>query len=1097
MTTERLDSRDLRVIAAVVAVVILSVAFARLNFSRAFPQASIDLRYSKDQITGMARQFLAARNLTPDGFRNVTIFDSDETARTYLERELGLEEANKLMAGAVSVWRWRARWFKPPEKEERIVWLSPDGKLKGFRQLIPEAASGSRLEQAEALAVAQRFLSEVTPEPHRLIEQQRLERPNRYDYSFTWEKVGFKVKDATYRRSVLVQGDRVGQYEEGLHVPEQWERDYAALRSRNDLFATIANSLYVPLVLAAAAVLIGAVRRRALQWRAVVLVSACVSLLMVLNQWNSISFTIDRMPTSASFPEMISLGVLQGLGAGVLVFFYVAIAAAAGEPLYRELNPGKLSLRAAFSAEGVQTKEFFLATVTGYGLAAFHIGFVVAFYIVAQRFGAWSPQDVQYSDLLSTWAPWLYPLTISALAATSEEFWFRLFGVSLLQRYVKVQWLAVVVPAFVWGFLHSNYPQQPAWIRGVEVGLIGVVAGVIMLRFGILATLVWHYTVDAVLIGLFLFSAPSLYFRVSGYIVCGVVLFPLAASLALYFRRGGFVVFDEQPTAAAAVEAVAEQSVETAPAPAAEPEPEAVAAAWPARRLAVAAGVALALGLAASPVPLGDFLKVKLDRPEARRITDGALRARGIDAAQWRSVTEYITNLRVQEFEYLRRQVGRKDANKLVRDWTQTNVWRTTYFRPRQKEAWYVYVNQDGQVIRLDHELGEDAPGANIAQDEARRIAEEYLRAHGVAIDRYKLVDAQTEKRDKRTDHSFVWESLDFHVGEAKARVSASVIGNEVSVFRRFVKLPEQWVREFEKPRLQAFLFPAVLGVVALPLLIVFLRRVAGHGTPAHKFHWWAYTIVGLLAVLLSGLAAANQWPTVFSNYSTDMPLENYLATFAASRVIIGLLAGAMFFFGAMALDVFLQASAGQIVGPDAMWHAPAVAALVWGAARTLGWLEQLIPGPRFGQPQWSLPGSETLLPAFAVLQNAFSSGVARTMLFGIGVSALIGFVSPRRRIPVLAGLLLVLAASAPTFPQALFAFASGAIWVGVILLLLRTCGPAAVTFAVALFWVASMDACAVLAAQPNLWFRVNGFLAAAAAAAIGYGVLRATRKSG
>ncbi|MEO8660563.1 MAG: CPBP family intramembrane glutamic endopeptidase, partial [Bryobacteraceae bacterium] len=697
MPTERFQPRDIKIILAVVAIVVVSILFARANFSAAFPQASIDLRFSKDQIIDKARQFLVSQGLTPEGFRNLTLFDSDETARTYLEREVGLQEANKLMSGPVSVWRWRARWFQPPEKEERIVWLSPAGTLVGFERVIPEAAPGARLTQDQALAIAQRFLEQRTTDPHHLVEQQRLERPNRYDYVFRWERDNFAVKDATYRRVVTVQGDRVGEYQEALHVPEQWERDYAALRSRNDLFASIANLLYVPLVLAAAAVIIMALRRRALDWRPVLLVSGAVAALMVLNQWNSLAFSIDQMPTSSTFLEMVSLGVLQGMGAGVLVLFYVGSAAAAGEPLYRQMNPGKLRLAMAFSRQGVQTKEFFLATVVGYGMAAFHIAFVVAFYVVAQRYGAWSPQDIQYSDLLSTWAPWLYPLAIAAMAASAEEFWFRLFGVSLLQRYVKVRWLAVVIPAFVWGFLHSNYPQQPAWIRGVEVGLIGVVAGFVMLRFGILATLVWHYTVDAVLIGMFLFGAPSLYFRLSGYVTGGVVLLPLAASLALYVRRGGFLVTaSPEPVA---VEEPAPQVTEVIP----EMEPETPRALWRPGWLVLAALAAIILGLVAHPVGFGDFLRVKLTRNDAKQIADTYMRSHKLDPSQWRDLTEYIANLHAPEFEYLRRQSGRAEANRLVQQWTQTNVWRTNYFRPLEKVEWYVYVDQNGKAFRTDH----------------------------------------------------------------------------------------------------------------------------------------------------------------------------------------------------------------------------------------------------------------------------------------------------------------------------------------------------------------------------------------------------------
>jgi hypothetical protein len=56
------------------------------------------------------------------------------------------------------------------------------------------------------------------------------------------------------------------------------------------------------------------------------------------------------------------------------------------------------------------------------------------------------------------------------------------------------------------------------------------------LRWGILATLVWHYTVDASLVGLLLIRSSSLYFRISGLVVGLAVLIPFG--IAVYSRGG-------------------------------------------------------------------------------------------------------------------------------------------------------------------------------------------------------------------------------------------------------------------------------------------------------------------------------------------------------------------------------------------------------------------------------------------------------------------------------------------------------------------------------------------------------------------------------
>src|SRR2546430_10590638 len=131
------------------------------------------------------------------------------------------------------------------------------------------------------------------------------------------------------------------------------------------------------------------------------------------------------------------------------------------------------------------------------------------------------------------------------MASTSEEFLFRLFAIPFLERVTKSRVLAVILPAFSWSFLHSAYPQEPGYIRGIEVGIIGVVAGMVMLRWGILATLIWHYTVDASLVGMLLIRSNSLYFKISGVVVGAAALAPLALACISYLTRGGFVTRQE------------------------------------------------------------------------------------------------------------------------------------------------------------------------------------------------------------------------------------------------------------------------------------------------------------------------------------------------------------------------------------------------------------------------------------------------------------------------------------------------------------------------------------------------------------------------
>lgn len=1066
--------------AVLAAVSALSIWYVVQNWRAAFPQASLTLRYSKTEITAQAAEFLASQGLTTDGYRQLTLFDPDDRARLFLERELGLEEANRLMEERVPVWRWRARWFRPPEKEEMTVCLSPLGRLVGFRHVIEEAAPGARLPPKEARALAEAFLRGRTEAAHRLIEQRAEERPARQDYLFTWEEEGFTAKGATLRRRVVVQGDRIGEYLEFLHVPEQWQRDFAKLRASNELFQWTAEACFALLFVAAVILLIRWLRRRLIPWKPLVALSGAVGGLMVLNQLNLLAFFIDGMPTSTPFRETVLFGLLQAVGAGVGTFFYVILAAAAGEPLYRSAHPKKASLAALFSRRGLATKEFFLACVTGYGLTALHLGLVVAFYLVGRRFGAWSPQDVGYSDLLSTAAPWLYPLTISVLASTSEEFWFRLLAIALLKRYLRSGWLAVVVPALVWGFLHSNYPQQPGWIRGVEVGLIGVLAGMVMLRWGIMATLVWHYTVDAVFIGMILFESGSWYFRLSGAAVAGIVLLPLAVSLFFYRRHGGFVT----------APGVTNEEAEVSPAPAeVQPRPAPgppLAPQWSPARLGAAAAVALAAGFFCRPYLFGDFIRVLVTKAEAAAAADRALSERNLDPESWRQAVQLVTGFNAADFEYLRRLEGPRRANEIVRDRTTAGVWSVRYFRPLQREEWRVFVNQQGQAFRLDHVLDEKAPGARLAPEEARRRAEAWLaETQGIPIERYRLVDSHVSNLENRTDHSYVWEEEGFRAGEATARLSLTVVGEDISYYRRFLKLPEEWLREFNRPRLQSAILPALGGALGLLLLIAAIRRLSGReGEAAHQPRWRVYLAAGATATALALAAAANEWPTVLAAYDTAKPLENYLQQALLGRLVAAVLAGAGILLLTLAADIFLQLAYGyRSLPPPSVARAAAVAVLLWGTVETLTFAGQQIPGDRLSVGLWNLTGPETYLPAFASLSRSLFVSFAALCTATILVSAAIGYLRLRTGLVVTGGMLALAALSRSTnASQWLFHLAAGAVLVGIVWLLIRTSSADLASFGVALFWVEAARRALPLTTQPAADLRANGLIAAAIA---------------
>ena len=906
-----LSRRDVRALVLWLLAALLGTFVAYRYFFRAFPEASVDFKVTRGAALERARTFVVGQGLSLQGYQSTVVFNVDDNSKTYLERELGLEQANGLMSSEITVWYWEVRFFRPRQQEEIRVHVDPKGRIVGYNHILPEAASGARLDQMPALNLAEQFLAQslhadlsaytFLPE-----EANSNARPNRTDWTFTWERTNFRAKDAPYRLQVSIEGDRPGGYLEFLKVPEAWQRTYERLRSSNNFIETIALIPYAVLIGAALSMLIMLGRRGMIRWKWVLAIGLFITGLyfaMQLNNWPLIRSGYDTNDSYASFfAGELTRALAGSLGLALLV----VIAVAPGEPLYRAGQPNQLRLDRAFTLDALRTRQFFCSGVVGLCLAAVHIGFVVAFYVAGRRFGVWAPQDLQYSDTLSTALPWIYPLTIGIYAAASEEFLFRMFSIRFLMRLTQSRILAVVLPAFAWGFLHSNYPQEPPFIRGIEVGSIGIVAGWVMLRWGILATLTWHYTVDAFLTSLSLMRSEDLYTRISGGVVGFAAVIPVAVDGVLYLRRGAFA---DETTLLNGAQPLAEPSVIVE-----EKEPVSLTRAsyQPlSRRALVLLAAAGVLGLVSleivKPQVIGNFVRFPSDSREASGRADNVLRQlRENPVSYHRAATVQFTFDPLAN-EYLRRTIGVEGANRVYRDEVPPAFWTVRYFRNSQKEEYFIVLRPDGTLHSVHHTLAEAAPGANLTKEEAQSRAEAFLRnSKKMDLSQWKLVEARSEKRPARTDHTFIWEATQPlnpsppGAEAAHVRISLAVQGDEVSGYRIFIHLPEDWVRKQNETTLantaQTVLLLALVGGFAVALLVIFFRNLKSPQIAAVPWRRIALWSLVVLAASLSRFAALE--PQYFLTYQTEQPFATFLGTLLIEQV----LGAALFYSGTILL---------------------------------------------------------------------------------------------------------------------------------------------------------------------------------------------------
>ncbi|MCL4809412.1 MAG: CPBP family intramembrane metalloprotease, partial [Thermoanaerobaculia bacterium] len=594
VSPERFSWADRRLVALCAFVIAAGTAIGVSFFSRAFPEASIDFRVTREEAREIAARELSARGFDVAGRRALGVFDHDDLAKVFLERELGLANAVPLLGREVPVWRWSFRFVRPLEKGELRAFVAPTGELLTFRRILPEGEAAPDAGPGRARALAEKELAQhrgLDAASLRLVEATEERRPARVDRTFVWESDVLRWKGAAMRYLVEVQGDTVGRSTLWLNVPEAWRQKYSTLRSKNQAAGTVATFGLVLTALALVVVFFERLRRRDVKWRWAFAFALTGTALQAAASLNELPMALHAYDTTQGWTSFLSQTLLADFGGACMLGLVLLLLVAGGEPEYREAYPDKPALGRVFSRAAFGTKRVFLGILAGYALTAGFFAYQVLFYLGADRLGAWSPADIPYSNLLGTSLPCLGVLLMGFVPATTEEFSSRMFSIPFLGRFAP-RWVAVGLPALIWGFAHSAYPNQPFWIRGLEVGLAGVVVGVVMLRLDLFPLLVWHFTVDAVYTSLILVRSSNTYFAVSGALAAGALLLPLVVAGVLAWKRGGF----------ASEEGLTNGEVGSAPHPppheAREPE-----AAAPPKPLSLA-HVALAAGLSVAVILL-------------------------------------------------------------------------------------------------------------------------------------------------------------------------------------------------------------------------------------------------------------------------------------------------------------------------------------------------------------------------------------------------------------------------------------------------------------------------------------------------------------
>jgi len=995
----RLQTRDFFLILICLLAIASAGYFELSNYHRAFPEHAIDFQVNRKEAKNISLNFLAKMDIDPGTKIHASAFEFDNTAKTFIEKEVGLEDAEDLLTNHFRIWQWTNRWFEPLNREEIFIGVTPKGEITQFLHKIPEEVSAELLSIDEARRLCHQFLTgilQINPNEWEFIEDKTEVKPNRVDYRFTYKNKTVEIYDATYRFDVTVHGDKIGEYREYLHVPEDWQRGYQRLRSLNATTATTADVFFIILMIIIATFFIIYLSRKQINLKTSVsfgLITFVLKFLSELNLLPLYKFHLDINQSMGAFYSDFFVGIfIQSL----LLALIITVLAGAGELIYARSYPKRIPLARLFSRKGLQTKHAFFSISVGITLAVVFMAFQTLFYLTAKRFGAWAPANISYSDTLNTAFPWILILIGGFLPAVLEEFSFRLFAIPFIEKLLKSKLLAILIPAIIWGFAHANYPNQPFWIRGFEVSVFGIIIGFIFLKFGILTVLIWHYMVDAIYSSMLLLRTGEPYHVISASIALGIILIPLLYNIILYLKNGKFA----DPESLLSLSAPFPKST-SAPA-----EPEKVCPSYVTayqklspRRLKTIL-ILILIFIIVQWIPfekIGDYYKYSVPRAEIRQTATDFLRDRGVDADNFKNTMVLINNYSELNGRYILEHSTVKNFNSiLARHLNNSVLWMVRFYRPLDKEEYKIYIHPgEKSVISFEHLLPESAEVFSLDKDAARFRAKEFLSGRDLRLSDFEIVEDYSRQMPNRTEHTFIWETKDLHpanVGDGVLRFKTIVTGDAVSSFTVFYKVPEEW--KHAKTRKTLFdSLRLVIQIATLCLLGIVSIIALSRQMKSAVVEWKTPLIV---SIILGGgwliLELAN-YPLALINYNTSWGIQVW-TVFWVLVTLLRILAITLIIFllTTMVASVYprchttLKRDCRSFFSRDAVFSAILISIGIFAIQHLTYWLAITV-APTVIQPNFQMPRSinYVLPPLYAVL-SIVSRGIIFAAVAGIGI---------------------------------------------------------------------------------------------------------------
>jgi len=482
-----------------------------------WPLPDADLVADRSEVEAQARAALASRGFDVTEWQTATSVGIDRRVLDYVQRELGVERAQALVRAGFPVVDYDVRFKKRNETTSYVVSLHPGGGVVRFSRVVEDEFPGASLSAEQAEVLAREALTGIGLDmadwsPRSTTE---VDRPHRRDHGFTFERVLIAELGVRERATVRVAGDVVDRAQRSVSVPARARKEAKARAGPGKVLENIGFLLGAVCALAAFWVFLtklgeGRVRlRRAFALALAIFVGLVV--VALLHSTRTFQAWDPLFAPAVSLLDFLVERVTKDLWMTIVLLGVIGAADALDRDLPEAQQRGRTLwsfLSGRFTDPGVAA-----ASGRGFGIGLLCGGMLaISFWAISLTVGtevALQPRGV-FLDVLNSSAAPLTALILFLNAALIEELGYRWFGATWLHGLTGKRWLAILIPALVFGLTHTRMfflpPAEPFWGRAFVMTMVGLVWGWALFRYDALTVVLSHWVADLVL-----FNTPRLF----------------------------------------------------------------------------------------------------------------------------------------------------------------------------------------------------------------------------------------------------------------------------------------------------------------------------------------------------------------------------------------------------------------------------------------------------------------------------------------------------------------------------------------------------------------------------------------------------------